>query len=177
MDKKTLKYYEDIALSNYDIIKLLKGRVNIVLYPDLHKYTNIDEVLGKYDACILLFEAKVNYGHWCAIFKINDNEIEFFNPYGGYPDDSLRYIPYHFAKVSNQLVPYLSLLLLDCPYELYYNEFGFQRHSKSVKTCGRHCVFRVMNRHMNIYEYKRLLDKLCMKHKTDYDGVVTLMTT
>ena len=80
MNKKTLQHYEDIALSNYDIIKLLDRRVKIVLYPDLHKYSHIDEVLGDYDACILLFEARPKYGHWCAIFKQTDNNLEFFNP-------------------------------------------------------------------------------------------------
>lgn len=177
MKKKTLQYYEDIALSNHNIMDLLDGQVNIVLYPDLHKYKNIDEVLGPYGACILLFEAKPNYGHWCAIIKENNNSIEFFNPYGGFPDDSLKYIPHHFAKISNQLVPYLSLLLADSPYELYYNEFAFQKHKKNIKTCGRHCVFRVMHKHMNIYQYKNILDNLCKKYKTDYDGVVTIMTT
>jgi hypothetical protein len=177
MEKEQLKYYEDIALSNYDILNLLKGRVNIVLYPDLHKYKHIDDVLGKHNACILLFEAKPHYGHWCAIFKNKKKELEFFNSYGGYPDDSLNYIPLHFAEVSNQLVPYLSILMHNSPYELFYNEFAFQKHNKNTKTCGRHCVFRIMNKHVDIYEYKRILDNLCKKYKTDYDGVVTIMTT
>ncbi len=87
MDNKILKAYEDIALSNTDITNLLNGKVNIVLYPDLYRYRSIDEVMGPFQACILLFEAKPSYGHWCAIFKTDLNTVEFFNPYGGYPDD------------------------------------------------------------------------------------------
>lgn len=177
MDENTLKSYEDIALSNEDITNLLNGEVKIVLYPDLHNYKNIDEVLGPYKACILLFEAKPSYGHWVAIFKEDDKILSFFNPYGGYPDDSLDYIPYHFAEVSNQLVPYLSILMYNSPYKLTYNEFKFQKKKKGVKTCGRHCVFRLLNRDLDLYEYKRYLDALCKLYKTDYDGVVTILTS
>jgi len=177
MNDQVLKYYEDIALSNTDITDLLNGKVNIVLYPDLHKYDNIDQVLGPYKACILLFEAKPNYGHWCAIFKEKPNTLSFFNPYGGYPDDSLKYIPYHFALESNQALPYLSALMYNSPYKLTYNEFQFQKKKKGIKTCGRHCVFRLLNRDLNLYQYKDLLDIGCEIYNTDYDGVVTIMTS
>lgn len=172
----TLKYYEEIALSDKNIIDLLRGRVNIVLYPNLHTYDSIDQVLGPHGACVLLFEAKQNYGHWCAIIKLDANTIEFFNPYGGYPDDSLQYIPYHFAEVSNQLVPYLSILLDKSPYNLTYNEFQFQKKAPHIRTCGRHCVFRIINRDFSLYEYYELLNDLCSKLGTDYDGVVTIFT-
>jgi hypothetical protein len=171
-----IKNYEDVALSNGDIMRLLNGKVNIELYPNLYKYSNLDELLGPYGACVLLFEAKPKYGHWVCIFKQNSDLIEFFNPYGGFPDDSLLYINRQFRKESRQEYPILSQLLLDCPYELSYNEFQFQRKNKNVKTCGRHCVVRLMFRNLNLYEYKDLLDQLRKKYHTDYDGVVTYLT-
>lgn len=175
MNNKELKYYEDIALSNFDILKLLDHKCNIILYPDLHKYNTIDDILNPYGACVLLFEAKPKYGHWVCLIK-KGNEVEFFNSYGGFPDDSLKYIPKQFAEQSNQNIPYLSLLLFESPYKLYYNEFQFQKHKKDIKTCGRHCVVRVLNKDIDIYEYKDLLDKLCEKYHTDYDGIVTILT-
>lgn len=176
----SLKRLEDIALSNYDIMRLLNNKVNIVLYPDLHKYKSIDQLLSPYGCCILLYEAKKDYGHWTAILK-NNNAIEFFNSYGGdsagIPDYSLILINPQFRIISNQIFPYLTKLMYASPYQLNYNEFQFQEHAEDIRTCGRHCVVRCLCKNMNIYQYKELLDKLCNRFNTDYDGVVTILTS
>lgn len=171
-----IKHYEDIALSNKDIMSLLHGKASIVLYPKLYRYDNIDMVLGPYDACVLLFEAKPNYGHWVCLFKINNHTLEFFNPYGGFPDDSLEYIPENFRERSYQKFPILSELLLVCPYELTYNEHQFQQKTKDIKTCGRHCVVRLLHRNLSLEEYTHFLNDMCKKFNTDYDGIVTILT-
>jgi mRNA-degrading endonuclease YafQ of YafQ-DinJ toxin-antitoxin module len=175
MDKQLLKVYEDIALSDSDLMKLVDNKANLVLYPELVDYNNIDDVLGKYRACVLLFEAKPGYGHWVCLFR-NGNLIEFFNPYGGYPDDSLDFIPMHFRKVSNQLEPYLSMLLMHSPYELSYNEHAFQHHGKNIKTCGRHCAMRLIFRDLDLDSYTDMIEDLCEDLDTDADGVVSMMT-
>lgn len=174
--KRDVTYYENVALSNVDICNLLNKKSNLVLYPNLYKYNNLDQVLGKYGACVILFEARPNYGHWVCIFKLNNSTIEFFNPYGGYPDDSLDHIPDDFRDKTNQCYPYLSKLILDSPYELTYNEFDFQEKKGEIKTCGRHCVVRLSLRNLSLYKYKDLLDKLSKKMKLNYDGIVTLLT-
>lgn len=172
--------YEDIPLSNKDIKRLLDNSVKIELYPNLHKYDNIDDLLGPYGACVLLFEAQPKYGHWCCIFKVNENLIEFFNPYGtvadGWPDDSLNHIPKEFRRISNQMIPKLSLLMLDSPYELSYNEYQFQQHNPKIKTCGRHCVVRLDNRDKELPEYVNYLNALCDRYDVNYDQMVTLLT-
>lgn len=175
-----LKYYENIPLSDKDILNLLNNRVNIEVYPNLHKYQNIDELLGPYEACVILFESKPNYGHWCCVFKINDDLIEFFNPYGsiknGFPDDCLLHIPTNFRKESHQYVPYLSLLLLNSPYELSYNEYELQQHNNNIKTCGRHCVVRLWNKNLTLDEYIDNLNRDCENENLNYDQLVTLIT-
>lgn len=174
-----LKYYENIALSNFDILEILDNNCNIILYPNLYKYTSIDQLLYPYSACIILYAAKIKpsmYGHWCALTK-KDDEISFFNPYGGIPDCCLNEINLQIRQESHQLVPYLLNLMYDSPYELHYNEFQFQGKGYDIKTCGRHCCVRVMLKKYNIYQYKNLLDKLCNKYDTDYDGIVTMITT
>lgn len=170
-----LKAYEDVALSNHDLIKLLDGKANIVIYPQLINYNSIDEVLGQHGACFLLFEAKPKYGHWVCLMK-RGNVIEFYNPYGGYPDDSLKSIPKDFRKKSGQQHPLLSLLLLNSPYELEFNEFQFQKKSRDVKTCGRHSTVRLLLKDLNIYEYKEFLDELCRETGLNYDKLVTYLT-
>jgi hypothetical protein len=172
-----IKHYENVALSNMDLIKMLDGKAKVVIYPDLIKYKNIDQVLGKYGACFLLFEAKPKYGHWCCLFKTDENKIEFFNPYGGYPDDSLDFIPMHFRQMTDQLYPILSLLLLGSKYKLEYNQYPFQMKAKDVKTCGRHCVCRLLCRHLSLNEYKRFLDFMSSKLHLNYDGIVALITS
>lgn len=170
-----IKEYEEVALSNFDLIKLVDGKAKVVIYPNLINYKNIDEVLGKYGACFLLFEAKPRYGHWVCLIK-RGNVIEFFNSYGGYPDTSLDYIPMHFREISNQVYPILSLLLYESPYELEYNEFQFQKKSKDIKTCGRHCVVRILLKDLDIYQYKSFLDNIRKNTKLNYDEIVTLLT-
>ncbi len=159
---------QDYPLSNYDIKNLLDNNIKIVLYSELNKYANIDELLYPFNAFILLIETRPRYGHWVSVIKINDSDIEFFNSYGGYPDYTLN-------KMSDNF-PYLSMLLYKCDYNLFYNEFAFQKHDSDVKTCGRHSVCRVMYKNLDIYEYKQILDKLCNKYKCDYDTIVTIIT-
>jgi hypothetical protein len=173
---KYVKKYEDIALSNHDILQLLDGKANIVLYPNLHKYDNIDQLLEPYGAFVLLFEAKPKYGHWTCIFKLDNDTLEFFNPYGGFPDNSLRHIPDGFKRQSYQNHTYLSALLFKSPYELTYNEHKFQKLKKNIRTCGRHCVFRLLCRWMSLKQYYDFLVDISKQLNMNFDQLVTFFT-
>lgn len=166
----------DIALSNYDILKLVNNKANIVLYPNIHNYKTIDEILEPYGAAFILFESKPKYGHWCLLFKQTPALLEFFNPYNGLPDASLKFINKEFAKETKQNIPYLSLLLLKSPYQLSYNEFDFQEHNPNIKTCGRHCVVRYWAKDLDLYKYKDLIYSLCKKANITPDELVTYLT-
>lgn len=165
-----IKKYIDTALSNRDITRMLGGKCNIVLYPDLHKYSDIDQLLYPYDACVILYCNKRNYGHWCCVFKIDDDDIEFFDPYGMFPDDEIKFIPAHFRNISNQNYTHLTALLLDSPYQVHYNNYKLQKYKNDVKTCGRHCVVRILNKHLTIDEYVQLFNG------KDPDQIVTIYT-
>lgn len=171
-----IKQYEDIALSDKQVLKLIDNKANLILYTDLHKYNNIDQILNPYGACIVLFEAKPRYGHWCCIFKVNDNLLEFFNPYGGYPDDSLEYIPLDFRLNTNQYYPYLSILMYNSKYELSYNEYKFQKHGTDIKTCGRWCAIRLIFRKFTLDEFYYLIKYLKDLLNIKSDELVTLLT-
>lgn len=180
MNKNQLAMYENIALSNIDIKKLLNDRNSIVLYPDLHKYTDIDEMLGPYGMCVLLIESHKSYGHWVCIFKHKPDTITFFNSYGGinsgYPDESLKLINKTFAAENNEDYPYLSKLLLNSPYKLTYNNYVFQASKKGIKTCGRHCVVRLLCYNMDDDQYYKYVISNCKKYKLTPDQFVTLLT-
>ena len=171
-----VKHLETVALSSQDIKQILGKDVHIVLYEDLCKYRTIDDVFSGASAIILLFQSKLRYGHWTAIIKRPSNKLEFFNSYGGLPDSSLSKINNGIRKVTNQDFPYLSKLLYESPYELFYNEFQFQRKSRDIKTCGRHCIVRAFYKDLDIYQYKKFLDdinKYAFNGKMTYDYIVT----
>lgn len=167
--------YKEIALSDKEVLRLVEGRANIVLYPELSKMKSIDEALEPYGACFILFLSKPNYGHWCALIR-RGKTLEFFNPYGGYPDDTLEYVPVNFRDKSNQNFTYLTKLLIDSPYDLEYNEHKFQKMKPNVKTCGRHSAFRIMMQVLSLDEYYEFLKILSKKLKLDFDELVTLLT-
>lgn len=148
------------SLSNGDINKLLDGKCNIMSYDQLSKYDNIDSAMGKYGALILLYQTKQNYGHWCCVFKRNNNTIEFFDPYGLFPDDELEFVPKNMRKVLNEDYPHLTWLLYNSGYKkIDYNSKQLQKFKGDVNTCGRHCAVRIMLRNLPIDEYIKFLGK------------------
>lgn len=182
---KSLDKFKAIPLSNYDIMNLVEGKANVVLYRELHKFMSIDEVFNGFDACFLLYESKPNYGHWCCM-TLRDQPhkskkpkaeskrlLEFFDPYGGFPDTQLKHISVEFRKESNQDVPYLSTLLYEAgsKYSLSYNEFQFQKLKEGVADCGRWCSVRIMLKELPLREFKALFLSVYS------DDIVTLVTT
>lgn len=170
-----LDNYKKIALSDKDVTNIVDGRANIVLYPNLSKMKSIEEALSPYGACFILFLSEPNYGHWCCLFK-RGNVLEFFNPYGGYPDDGLKYIPEDFRNESHQNFTYLTKLLVESKYELEYNEHKFQKLDKDTKTCGRHCAIRLLFRDLPLEDYYDILKILSKEFKMNFDELVTLLT-
>lgn len=167
---RIIQNHKKIALSNFDVLKLVNGKANLLLYNQLHQYNNIDDVLGHNTACFILYESKKNFGHWCCLFKLDDNTLEFFDPYGYFVDDELDFIPENFRKISNQDYPHLSYLLYKSPYSLSYNEFNFQKLAKNVNTCGRWCSLRLILRNYSLKEFQKKF------HKINGDELVTLLT-
>lgn len=178
--KNLLKKYENIALSDKEVLNIINGRAKLILYPELHKYKSIDHLLEPYGACILLYEAKPRYGHWCCVFKVNDKLIEYFNPYGGFhegfPDKSLEYIPMDFRLKSNQYYPYLSFFMYNSPYDLSYNEYKFQKHNKDIKTCGRWVALRIVFKHLSLDQFYQFIEFLKQKLNMTSDQLVTFLT-
>lgn len=153
-----LKTLMSKSLSNDEILKLLGGKANLLGYSDVHKYQTLDELLGPHQCCVVLYEAKKNYGHWCCIFR-RGNVCEFFDPYGNYPDTILETIDKKFRQQSNQNYPYLCKLMIDSPYTLTYNEHNFQEYKRNINTCGRWVVCRLLFKHLPLKEFYKLFKK------------------
>lgn len=149
----------NIPLSGIDIKKLLGGKVKVILYSDLINYSSLDELLHPYGCVVILYmQKKIKngfYGHWCCIFKINDNEVEFFDPIGVWIDSEIDgRLESSFRKENNLEYPLLSYLIYytGLKYKLYYNHIRFQ--NRNTSTCGRHCVIRLRNRNMKLEDYE-----------------------
>lgn len=161
------------SLSNDEILKSLENKANLISYTDAHKYKTLDSLLGRYGACVILYETKKLYGHWCCIFKLNNKCVEFFDPYGIMPDSELKFINKEYQKESRQDFPYLTKLMIDSPYILSYNHHRFQEYKKGVNSCGRWVVCRLLFRFLDLDRFIAIFGK---KRKYTSDFYATLLT-
>ena len=170
MNKQEIDRHKKIPLSDSDVLKLVENKAKILVYSDLQKYDTLDEALGPHQAAFLLYESQPDYGHWTCIFR-NDDYVEFFDPYGIFPDNELEWIPDNFRKVSGQMYPQLSALLYKSPYDLEYNEHKFQKKGAGVNTCGRWSALRLVFRYLSLKDFAKLF-----KHK-NADDLVSVLTS
>lgn len=135
---KYIKELQKNPLNGKQLHNLVEGKANLMTINSLKNYDNIDQVLGKYGAVILLYEAKRGYGHWCCLYKKNRNTLFFFDPYGLGPDEQLENNTY--SK------PYLTYLLNDSRYDVEYNEKDLQKYCKNIATCGKFVAMKLLFR-------------------------------
>jgi hypothetical protein len=161
-------------LSSDELLELVNGKAKIVLYSELHKYSDINQLLSPHGAIFLLFLQKPSYGHWTALFYRNKAEIEFFDPLGEYPDAELKWTSPDMRKKLHMDYPYLSQLLLTAPEStiLTYNDHKFQKDNSSTATCGRWCAARVAARNQSLAEFTKLFN---LKAKNN-DELITKVT-
>lgn len=153
--KPLLDKYKDVALSDSDIRNLLHDQTNIQVYGDLRKFSSIDELLKPYNCCIILYEWKKNFGHWVLLSR-TDNLLEYFDPYGKFPDYYIDQLTEPWKSESHQNQKWLSRLMLNSNYELSFNEFPFQKLGKDVRTCGRWSVIRCMLKDLPLNDFRNL---------------------
>lgn len=166
-----IKYYMSNPTSGEYISRCMNGNCNIISYGDLANYDNIDDIMIN-GCCFILVETKRNNGHWIVVFKLNGNNIEVFNSYGGFIDMELSYVPQNLRKSLGEDYPHLTALLLNSKYNVHYNDYPLQAMNRNISTCGRHCIMRVRNRNKNIDTYSKILSS------SEYtpDELVTRMT-
>lgn len=164
-----IKELEKESLSDKDVLELTNYKTNLYTYPELAQFNNINEMLGEYGCCVILFLTKWHYGHWTACFRVNENTIEFFDSYGYMPDDEKEFIEDNFMKDSNQNRNYLSELLYKSGCKIIYNEYKLQKRIKGINTCGKHCCVRINNR---LIPHKKYCEMLINK-KYNPDFLVT----
>lgn len=155
--------------SGKEIKDILGSKCKIEKYCNINKYKSLDDLLGSYQGCIILYMTNFNYGHWVLVYRRGDNIVEFFNSYGGRPDDDLKHIKKKFRDASNQNYTYLLKLLCEAPEEIHFNQYKFQKRGKEVQTCGKWCIVRLLFGNLDIDQFHKLFKGL------DGDRVVCII--
>lgn len=147
-------------LSGEELYNALLGETKIILNSELHKYSNLDDLMKPYNNICLLYESRPGYGHWvCLILHKKDNIIEYFDPYGMFIDKPLEYTDKNYLSKSNQDFPYLSKLIFDSNYNVIYNKHKLQSRQEDIATCGRHILARITLSDIPLNKYIKIIYK------------------
>ena len=176
VDENKLDEIIEESLGDDDIRQYLPN-ATILKYSDLCKYNDIDEIIpNEKDYAIILYEDSPNRGHWTCICKLNNN-IEFFDSYGGKIDNPLNWTPIEQRKQLNEDVPYLSNLIDKSNYDAIYNDVKYQGMKGGINTCGRHVINRLLymlKLSLNSRDYYKLMEHIKKATGRDYDDIVSL---
>lgn len=163
------------SFSDEDMKRGMEGKTKIICYPDLKDYKNINELLHPYDSVIILYLTSKNYGHWTCLFinPNDDDNICYFDSYGGAPDNPLSYNSPQKNISLGQDRKYLTMLMDSSPYNISYNHFKLQKLAKNNSECGRYCILRLNLSYLSDKQFANLL-----KNNKNYDSDfwVTILT-
>ena len=130
------------SLSGMEILDLMDNKVNLITYKQVINYSNIEDLLGKYKKCVLLYHTSQNYGHYTCLYEFN-NTIFFFDSYGIIPDNELNFLHKDLRNDLNSNHKYLTELLYNSNKRIEYNEYQLQEKKSGINTCGRWVVNRL----------------------------------
>jgi len=173
----------DQPLSNGDISRAFDGKCRVISYPELSKFSSVEQLLKPHGKCIILYLSTARSGHWVLLFKYpGKNTVELFDPYGQMPDlgPMKPDAELDFVTPSKRLKlgmgrPYLSNLLEDYArkkgHRVEYNNYPFQQWDEGVQTCGRWCITRGFLDDMTLKQFAKFM----LKHPNP-DAFVTEFT-
>lgn len=171
LEQITLKSVNN-DLSNNGIYRLTGKQP--ISYSDLAKYSNLNDLLGKDNFCVLLYQtSSKTTGHWVALMVNIKNEIVFFDSYGLKYDFEQQY----GATYDKSLPKYLTNLIESDGRVVKYNTFDYQRWGKSVSTCGRWSSIAVnLLRKLSLQAFNRLFTTNKSTLLNNGDFTITLLT-
>jgi len=153
----------DYPLSKTDIERIFNGKIKVLLYSDIKKYKSIDELLYPFNRVCILYYWKKYHGHWVCVFRNKNGNVEIFDSFGTWIDDTLKQINNDFRKNTNQDFKYLTYLLYKGGRHVEYNDEKLQDDRAS--TCGRWCVYRMLRNDLTIEHFCDLFKNIKNKDK------------
>lgn len=164
-----------IPMGDDDIREYLPDAM-IIKYSDLSRYPTLHDVLPEVKSfCFILYEDSVNKGHWTVISRPEEGIVEYFDSYGGYIDDPLRWIDKSQRVGLGQGTPMLAGLFRKTPEEVVYSRIKYQKQGPGINDCGRWCVLRtvMMMKGLNLEQFYDFVKKNAKKLKLGLDQFVS----
>lgn len=150
------------ALSDDDLERLLPG-TPALQYSDLGGKSLEQITDGDGNAVVLFVQEETPtevVGHWLAVCR-QPTGVLLFDPYGSVKPDPWYRNSKELSKAelaeTHQTRPVLEGIVRDAGFEPLFNRTGYQTDRKDVNTCGRHCVVRIWNAHLNNADYTAAL--------------------
>jgi hypothetical protein len=173
------KIKKDIAtpLSDDDIRGYLPNAM-IIKYSELSRYPALHDVLPEVKSfCFILYEDSMNKGHWTVISRPEEGVAEYFDSYGGYVDDPLRWTDKTKRVGLGEGTPMLSELFRKTEDDVIYNKIHYQKEGSGINDCGRWCVMRTatMLEGLNLEQFFELVKTKSKKMGLTFDQFVSCM--
>lgn len=167
-----IKNIQAYSLSDADIKSYLPD-AKIILYSDLINYISIEQLLPfNGDYLILLYQDSKHTGHWTCILRYK-NTFEFFDPYGKYPDTQLKWVDNEIREELGIIDKFITNLFSNTNLKVVYNTAPYQRNGDEINTCGRHVIYRLINKNLSLKDYHKLIKKETKDNDCNYDCVVS----
>lgn len=143
----------EVLLSDKQMLKLAGKGTKLMSYPDIGKYSSINELFGNDNKIIILYLNEVSgdsmSGHWTCLIRRREGKnvvVEFDDSYSYAPDDELKWHSKSKQMEMGQDKNYLTHLLYQFSLQpnsiVEYNEDKLQSKGDSVATCGRFVALR-----------------------------------
>ena len=140
MIKALIANAEALDINAQDVVNIAQGKTKVVAYHLLAQYSTIDELLAEFDCAVILWEIKEWSGHFTAVYRDEQQQLHYFDPYGMSPMKDRTYATWDDANTP----PLLQQLLEGTGF--IQNKVEYQQWSADVNTCGRWTGLRVRTR-------------------------------
>lgn len=172
-----LLHKRDTPMSDSDIIttfKRLSRNPPPTIY--LRSFFNDAEILPL-RPFIVLYELEPMSGHWILVHDTVDEQgmpcTEFFDSYGILPETEQKYISESHPELYDSRANLLRLLWKETNGRVIFNNHRLQGDTSN--TCGRHCIFRLLQGHKSIDKYVDSMIKKCIMLRMSPDIFVSLI--
>ena len=156
--KKLIKNAEQIELTGEQMELITEGKCRIVAYEELENCQSIDECFQGKEGLILLYQKTNSEGHWCLLFKQNQNTLSFYDPLSFQLDEELKFSDYNLRIHNGVQTPHLTALIDKSNYKLIQNKTKFQKMESDINTCGRWVSVRFRMRSYSNKEFESLFE-------------------
>tara|TARA_R110002167_G_scaffold225750_1_gene431009 strand:+ start:2290 stop:2865 length:576 start_codon:yes stop_codon:yes gene_type:complete len=158
--EKQIKDLEKQDLSGTDLLNMVYGRSNLLAYSQIHTCTRIEDILGDFGCCIILYQTASEFeGHWTCLFvsDLDPHHLLFFDSYGLQIDTELSRAEFNKSLHKGKIVPHLKILIDKSNYQVTSNRIPLQKDRENINTCGRYVATRINNRNMSNRQYVKFI--------------------